>query len=206
MRFARDTGVNINHLKYPDKVVNEVCDYYSVHGIVKTKKRFPKIKVRSIVERYYGDRPKRQIRWTEDQLIEAVKMAGLVNYKAQAKIFNRPNSGAGSIKSLWVKVFSGANSEINGLKHETAKWLVDIKRCPVVVIKPLNPRIRKRDLKRNQIYKLYLWCDMENHLNPLIPDYFRSAIKTMAEFQRKIFGVSLPQQKIRHLINRNAHL
>lgn len=123
IRWARDAKVSLDSLSYKPELVRSVCLFYELHGKVKTQKTFPNVKVRSIVERYKQFRP-RQIRWKNDQLIEAVKMAGLVSPKAQAKYFNRPNAHTGSIQSLWMKKFGHGQSQMNGLVHLYAKGLI----------------------------------------------------------------------------------
>lgn len=180
-RWARTHNVDINSLKYKPAVVRDVCEYYAKHGMVKTKKKFPKVTVRSIVERYMRslDLPKRQMRWTSQQLVELAQMAGLVGLEKQAAHFSRPNAYKGSIRSVWSKRFGHGAININGLSKQIAKAYV-LDSCPYYATSffPIKqgPRI------------VALWIDVETHLREDVPDHLRKAISAMARFQRWLHG------------------
>ena len=94
-RSCRDIKFNY-HNKYkanPGKV-KELCEFYEKNGRVKTQEKYPDWSVRSVVERYKLFTP-RQRRWENSEIIEAIKMGGLVSFENQAKYFNRPNDNAG---------------------------------------------------------------------------------------------------------------
>jgi transcriptional regulator with XRE-family HTH domain len=91
IRWARDHKVSLDSLSLKPDVVKKVCAYYERHGRKRTEKKFPNVRVRSIVERYKLFKP-RQIKWTDKQIIEAARMAGLISPGAQAKYFNRPRA------------------------------------------------------------------------------------------------------------------
>lgn len=185
--------------KNQPKLVEQVFRYYEKHGKVETAKKFPGVRVRSIVERpnYYGITfNSRQTRWTDDQLIELAKMAGVISLTAQAKWFNRPGANKGSIVSVWNKRFSFCSGSINGMARCQAKHFVS-KRCPM--IKTKFWRSRRQDRERDGRI-LYLWVDMEKHLLPECPDFVKQAIKTMAEFQRWMFSVKDVRGKILRMI------
>ena len=177
------------HVANPDRV-KQVCQFYEEHGREATQKAFPEIKVRSIVERYKLYDP-RQVRWTDEQIILAAKYAGILSYDQQAEIFNRPNAHAGSIKSLWMKRFRMAGGSINGMSEFMARTLVTDK-CPFVQTRFWETRRGDKSFSR----KLYLWVDMEKHLLPDVPDFIRSAIESMADFQRWLFESNNPRNKI----------
>lgn len=196
VRFYAHNG----KFKERPQLVKQVIDYYFMHGSNATEKAFPNIKVRSIIERpqYYGFKKEyRQKRWTDNELIEAVKMAGIISQEAQAKWFNRPNAHKGSIRSLWMKRFAHGGSTIHGMSNYLAKHLVT-KKCPCLVTKYWAQRRNGNEFAR----KLYLWVDMEKHLRDDVPEFIRSAIKTLAEFQRWIFKSTNPRQKIIQLLKR----
>jgi len=159
-------------------LVQSVLRYYEAHGRPKTEKKFPHIKVRSIIERanYYGFKLKpRQTRWTVDQIKLAVQMAAAgVPYEKQAKIFNRPNANAGSIRSFWVKRRAGASS--GNYLHGMPKWIAR------EFLKPGFPTHKVGHL--NLVY----WCEMSPWLLPETPDFLRDAIEALADFQQWIFG------------------
>ena len=194
MRWAHYNSVNVNALAYKPEVVEAVCAYYEKHGKEATQKRFPNVRVRSIVERHKDYRP-RQIRWTNKQIIEAAKMAGVVSFEGQAKFFNRPNANAGSIKYLWHKRFKFGMQTIHGMSAHLAKDLVT-KDCPYVASRFWRTK------RKGQVFgrKLYLWVDMENYLRPEVPDFIREGVETLAEFQRWLFKSEHPKRNVVKLI------
>lgn len=180
-RWAKQNGVNINALKYPDHVVQEVCEYYAKHGKHKTQERFPNVRLRSIVERYLQQ--PRQVRWTPAQLIRLAQMAGLVSYERQAIYFNRPNAHVGSIKSAWMKIFKSAGGSINGLSRWIARQYVTAA-CPFY---ETDYWVTDRG-EAAQRRSIAFWIDVAEHLRPDVPDHLASAIQTMATFQKWLHG------------------
>jgi len=80
-RFYKANKIKSNSLKYDPKLVKEVCAYYQKYGKVKTREKYTKVVIRSIVESYYaklGLQP-RQKKWTSEEYIEVMRMAGLVS-------------------------------------------------------------------------------------------------------------------------------
>lgn len=193
-RWARDHG-NIrlsyfNRWHANPRLTMQVCAYYAKHGKIKTAKRFPNVKVRSIVERYFkGLRLEpRQIRWTASQLIELAQMAGLVSFKRQARHFNRPNAREGSIKSAWQKKFGHGGGSINGLSHWLAKDYVRPS-CPFFETDYWATRRDNAQFSR----KIALWVDVERSLKPDVPEHLRDAISALAKFQRWLHGRNVRQ-------------
>lgn len=198
-RWAYYNNVNINALRYPKTIVEQVCEYYAKHGKIKTQKKFPDIKVRSIVEKYAKGKSPRQRRWTDQQVIQLARMAGLVSMPAQARYFNRPYANAGSIKSAWVKKFKSGGGCINGISLHKAR----------LFIKPSAPVVETgfwvtRDLNRKHnpefCRKLILWVDAEKHLRPDCPHWFKDAAFALAKFQRWLHGLDNPRPKILKMI------
>jgi hypothetical protein len=192
-RWAKQNGVNINAHKYRPATIRTVCAFYEKHGLVKTKEAFPDISVRSIIERHKLFKA-RQTRWTNEQIIEAVKMSGLVSPNAQAKFFNRPNAYNGSIKALWTKRFGFLGGSINGMTHWNARELVDSS------AQYLKPKGEGRRGEPTLHRWLILWVDLENCLRPDIPDFIRQAIHTMADFQRCLWKSDNPKPLILKMI------
>jgi AcrR family transcriptional regulator len=185
--------------KYKNRpeLVESVLAYYAKHGKNETIKRFPDVKVKCIVDRpeYYGhSKPKRQIRWTDKQILEAARMAGLVSLKGQARYFNRPNADVGSIQSLWTKRFQMGSSNVNGMVHWYAKELVNHR---ARYIQPLG--LSRAD-KLVKFRRVILWVDMEKCLKANVPSFIREAVKTMADFQRWLHGSDNPRAKILRMI------
>lgn len=200
MRFARDRGLSLATTKGSRKYIirpellKRVCNFYETHGRAETEKNFPDVNVRSIVERYKLYRP-RQVRWTENQLIEVSKMGGIIPFKDQAKFFRRPNAFAGSIKSVWIKRFGFSGGAIHGLSAYMAKELVKPD-CPHVKTRFWNQRQYSKQFGR----KLYLWVDIEKHLKGDVPKFIREGIGAMADFQRWLFQSKDPKKEIVRMI------
>jgi len=201
MRWARQhPEINFNAHKYPDEVVKKVCSYHEKHGKVKTQKKYPNVKVRSIVERYLknlGHGP-RQIPWTDKQLMMLVKMAGLVSMKKQAEYFNRPNARLGSIRAAWVKKFGHGGGSINGLSWYVARHYTDYY-CPVLQTRFWNQR--KERIKGlplvEQSRMLVLWVDLEKHMRDDIPEHIKAGIRALARFQRWLHGKNVRKNIVR---------
>lgn len=179
------------------ELVKKVLNYYFKHGKPKTVERFPEINVKAVVDRpeYYGIRRiYRQIRWTDAQLIDAAKMAGLVSLKGQAKFFNRPRAFEGSIQSLWNKRFGYRGGSLNGMVHWYAKELVNSN------ARYLRPVGTSREGKHVEFRRLILWVDMEKNLKPDAPQFMQDAIKSMADFQRWLWKSDNPKPLIMKMI------
>lgn len=180
------------HKNNPEMVKKIFC-YYEKHGKVKTQEKFPDIKVRSVIERYKLFSP-RQIRWTDKEYIEAVKMAGLVSFKSQWIYFKRPLAYEGSIKSFWMKKFGFGSGKVNGLATHRGKNFVSDKCKP---IKTMSGYTRN---KKEFSKSVYLWVDIEKHLNPSTNKDFKKAIKSLAKFQRWLWQSENPKPKILKMI------
>lgn len=178
-------------LKNNPKLVKQVLDYYSAHGWHETEKRFPRLRIKSIIHRadYYGFKLKpRQVRWTGAQIVEAAKMAGLVSPAQQAKIFNRPRAHAGSIKSLWSKRFKLAPTDIHGMANWKATHIVTA-HCPRLKLRHAN---------------ICLWCDMEKHMRHGVPKFIADGIRTMAQFQRWLYSSNQPKREMLKYLRANG--
>lgn len=176
--------------------VAKVLNHYWKHGMPATKKKFNGISVKSIVDRpeYYGHRRVyRQRRWTETQKIELVRMSGLVSHGSQARYFDRPKAAGGSIKSAWVKVFGVAPGRINGMSFDIAKHIA----------KRSTPYVRPNGWSSGVDSHQWtvLWVDLEDNLMEGVPEYIKEAVKTMADFQRWIWGCKNPKAKIMKMID-----
>lgn len=168
-------------------LVRQVNKYYETHTLDETAKAFelkPK-QVDHIVNRYKQHAPK-QLRWTDQQIIEATRMAGLVSLKNQAKYFNRPRANVGSIKSLWAKRFESRAAAVNGMAHWQAKHLV------IVKARYLQARPRA--------HRVILWVDMEKCLKSEVPKFIEDAIRIMADFQRWLWKSNNPKPLILKMI------
>lgn len=210
--ICKDLGISLASLKrafrgtrfpqpyaYSEETVNKVCAYYEKYGKNRTEKKFPDVKLRSIVERNYDKFSPRQVRWTGKQIIELAKMAGLISYTAQAKYFNRPRANEVSIWSYWVKKGKLPSGNLNGMSLNKSKHLVE-KNCPVVKCKLLKRRDSKAPLGSYSERNITLWVDMENHLKPGLPKFLKDGIKAMAKYQKWLFKSERPKIKILNMI------
>ena len=188
------------HKQNPERT-RAVILFYFKHGKVATEEKFPDVNVKAIVDRpeYYGvKRTYRQIRWKESELLESVKMAGLVSFRAQANYFKRPRANAGSIKSLWTKNHKQKWSEINGMPHNRARRLVRFHGTSGKYIKTAGTN---REGGHGYFgRKVMLWVDLEKSLRPELPDFIKDGVKAMADFQRWIWNSDNPAPLIRKMI------
>lgn len=200
-RLGRELDLSFSAKPYSTNplLVAQVTAHYARHGRPATEKRFPNINVRSIVERY-PHRP-RQTRWTDDQIVQAARMAGLVSAKRQAELFNRPNAHEGSIKALWMKRFGAGGAHIHGFSKHAARAL----------LRPGFPTVKTQFWAMRHwanacafTRELVLWCDMEEWLLPGTPDFLRDAVRTMADFQRWLFKTESPRRAILALLRKAA--
>lgn len=190
------------HNKYvlnPD-LVKRVCKYYEKHGRPKTQKRFPEISVRSIVERYKWFNP-RCIRWTDKEIVELAKMAGLVRMDHQAEYFKRPRANAGSIQSAWMKKFGVCGGSINGMSEFMAREIVTEK-CPRLKTEFYQAR------RKGQFYyrSLCLWVDMEKNIKKQAPKFITDAVKQMAAFQRWLHNTKNPKPSILKMMKERGEI
>jgi hypothetical protein len=184
--------------KHNPELVKKILDYYQTHTRAETVKKFNKngVKARSIVDypQHYGFKPNlKQIRWTTKQIIEAVKMHGLVSRAAQAKYFNRPGAGPRSIHEMFCRQFD-LTLGLNGLAGWNAKYIALDKS------KFITPMGNSRDEKPVKHLNLYLWVDLENNLNPGVADSIKEGIKSMADFQRWLWNSKNPKPLIMKMI------
>lgn len=188
------------HKMNPERT-REVILYYFKYGKLATVKKYPEVNVKAIVDRpeYYGiKRQYRKTRWTESELLESVKMAGLVSLPAQAKHFNRPGANAGSIKALWVKRHKSAWAQVNGMVHSKARRLIKFHGTTYKYIKVVGTN-RDGDIGRFG-RRIMLWVDLEKSLKPELPDFIREGVKAMADFQRWLWSSEDPSPLIRKMI------
>ncbi len=184
-----------NYCQANPNLVRQVNAFYEKHGNKRTAEQFgirPK-QVEYMVYRYKLYKP-RQIRWTEKQILELARMAGLISPTGQAKFFKRPNAYEGSIKSVWMKKFKIGGGSVNGMVHWYAKELVNHK----------ARYIRTKGLSREGIpvpfRRIILWVDMEKCLKKNVPIFIKDAIVSMAEFQRWLHGKSDTRNRILRMI------
>lgn len=199
-RFGRDLGLSFRREMYTPELRAEVIAHYEQHGGPATEEAFPNVRVRSIVERNAYE--PRQIRWTDAQIVEAARMAGLVSMKRQAKLFNRPNADVGSIKSLWMKRFGMSGGQLHGLSNWMAKEILE-PGYPVLQTEFWQTRVPgRRTGKRG----LVLWCTMGPYLSPGLPKFMYDAVETMARFQRWLFWSQQPEKVIAKMLAQSRPL
>ena len=199
-RWGRENNVSMNAFAYKSAVIKKVLAYYEKHGKTKTQEKFPEVSVRSIVERHYGEFSPRTIRWTDQQVIDLARFAGIIKMEDQARYFGRPNAHKGSIESAWMKKFGFGQGVIHGLAEFKAKLFVK-KRCPFIETPFRYTRQRRKKQRVEFTRILYLWVDMEKHLRSDCPGFVAEAIQAMADFQRWLFGTKYVRRKILKMID-----
>lgn len=187
-RYLTEQGLRSNARDYPPDVVQTVCATYAALGKRKTQDLFPDVVVRCIVERYREYAP-RQIRWTGEQQLEAVRMAGLVSHTAQARYFGRPNAFEGSIKSFWAKTMGCPPKDVHGLGF-TVAWQLATAGTPATLV---------TQAAQSCPHAVVLWLDLVPHLRPGVAPEVRQMVEVLARFQAWVFG-SIDTAVIRHMI------
>lgn len=180
-RFLREMQLSSNSQQYPESVVTAVCEAYERYGRKEAARLFPHVKIRSIIERYKQYAP-RQVRWTDAQLIEAARMAGLVSPHAQARYFGRPFAYDGSIRVLWAKRFRCEPRYVNGLDAHRV-W---------PLVRPGTPAVLVLQADAGGVHAKVLWLEMVRHLRPTIDPMIREVLEALAVFQRWLHGTSAP--------------
>jgi hypothetical protein len=190
-RYVREHQLYGRSDVYPPEVVAAVLAAYTAApkgaGKRRVQELFPDVNVRAIVERHHHD--KRQIRWTDAQIHEAARMAGLVSANAQARWFGRPNASGGSLKALWDKRFHCPPGDIGGLGIHLA-WRLALPGCPALLV--------RRQEAGLPIAKV-LWLDLADWLRPDVAPWIVSAVQALARFQRWLHG-GATREAIAHMI------
>jgi len=177
-RGVRFAFHNLHHLN-PDRT-KEICAFYEKNGRRQTEKKYPGIRVRSVVESYKLFSP-RTVKWKSEEILQAARMAGIVSMKEQAVFFNRPNANAGSIRSLWVKrmKFKGNLYAMHGLTQNKASYICEPS-VPFYSVK-VGPQHSKYK------YKIAFWQDVAEHLKPGIPASWKQAIDALVRYEKKLY-------------------
>jgi len=175
-------------LKYNDQDIKKVFDYFRSHSRNETQKKFPELRVKTILEHHKEHKGYiKQRRFTSEEQISCLKFAGLLNFDQISKILNRPNAHAGSIKKFFI--CRGISSKtINGLFKNKALFITDD--CPFVEVKTYRGG------------RLCLWVDIERHLKKDVDDSIKYAIYTLAAFQRWLWGDDV-KEKIIKILGKN---
>lgn len=199
-RFAKEQGFTYRIPRYSKDTIEKVVSYYVQHGKIKTEKKFPNVRIRSIVERYIHE--PRQAPWKTSELIDLVKMGGIVSMSSQAQYFNRPNAFRGSIQAAWSKKFKCSGGHINGLSFSVGKHFVR-PICPVVQTEFWR---QNSDRKKGGSWSrtLILWVDMERHLKDDVPEHIKDGIKALARFQRWLHGKNV-HKKVEEMLERESY-
>lgn len=179
-RWASVSKISLNAHRYKPSVVKKVTEFYIQHGKHATAKKFPDIRVRSIIERYLAGIKPRKKPLQDDVFIKIAKMAGLVSFNTQARIIDRSNFNSGGVRAAWSKRMNSSGHSLNGLYRQVAMRYVKGS-CPFY-----NPFVH--DYNRRAQLQISLWIDMENHLRDDLPNHIVDLFKVMAKFQRWLHG------------------
>lgn len=178
-RWIWENGYASKHWNaYPPEIIEAVCAAYAALGKVRTQALFPDVRVQSITDRYYT-LPPRQTRWTGEQLIEAIRMAGLVSATAQAHWFGRPNAYDGSIGSLWHKHLRCSPRDLHGLAAGSS-WALVTSGCPATLV----AADRRAPGPRSKV----LWLDLATWLRAEVDAETRGMVGVMAAWQAWLLG------------------
>lgn len=186
-RAGNALGLSFAIKVYSEELVRELLEYYKTHTRAETQKKYPGVRVRSIVERTPLKEYYKQVRFTDEQAFLILRMGGLVRKKVIAKYLDRPNAYEGSIKSFFVKRGLTAKT-INGLYKNKAHYIAP--GCPSIEVNFYND------------CKICLYVDMAKHLRPRLDKPVIDAINTMAHFQTWLWGGGNVKAKIKYWIKK----
>lgn len=169
-RFAKTRpDINWNAHAYKEKDIEKVIDYYLCHTLEETKKKFPGIAVRSIIDRYC--KRKKVLKWSDEDIVNLYRWTGLCQWDAIAKKLGR-NPYAVRKRRRFTK------GRLNSLPFNTAKHYVK-KGCPFYHV--------RLESKAAGTW-ICPWIIMEKYLKDDIPDWIRDSIVALAKFQRWLHG------------------
>lgn len=175
-----------NRFSNNPELVKEVVIYFEENGIKKTKERFPDISVRSIIEHYPRNKA-RQKKWTDEEIIQAIKFGPFVSLKDQFLFFKRPRAFEGSIRSLWSKRIKGTRSRIHGL--------------PSYIVKEfLNLEAKPHPTKLESVKELYTWETLKKNIKKDAPDFLKETINAGYKFHLWLYGEN-PNNEITRIYN-----
>lgn len=169
-RFARDSKVNFNAHKYDKKTVQKVCDYYINHTLDQTRKKFPSISVRSIIDRYISE--VKCYKWSDKEYLSLVRYSGLVPWSYIAVKLGRQKNAA---RRKYRRVLAG---RVNCLPHNITKYFVR-EGCPFFYI--------RLDLHSTGLW-MCPWFIINKFKKRNLPKHIKQAIKAMAKFQIWLHG------------------
>jgi len=173
-RYARTKqDVNWNGHKYDHETINKVAEYYLTHSLAETQKKYPHVRVRSIVERYTQNLKCKQ--WYKNEMSKLLRMVGLLPRSVIAKHIGRPPNV--SVKKK-LRLMGFQETGINTLNYALAKHFVK-PNCPFF-------SIRVGETGASRWY--CLWVDAYKYLKPGLAPWITSAIQSLAKFQIWMHG------------------
>ena len=213
-------NVNSKIMNKPDLII-EVIDYYKEHSIKETENKFkeklPDGGVYSVLSSYYwkrnselnnrwiseerrelinlvGNKYKRKIHsWTTREMLELMKMKDIISYKGQIKFF-KDRLGIESINTRGGLNITSLNLKkgLNGVNigYYNKKW--------TPFIKDEAPSITNNLSSKHG--KFVLWVDIEKNLVDDCPQEIVDSVKSLAKFQRSLFGVKDVRGKVLRMI------
>lgn len=187
-RIAKGSGYEFTFAKarpfgkYSKELTEEVISFFEEHGISETKKKYPDVRVRSIIERYPRKKP-RQRNWKDEEIIQAIKFGPFVSNENQYKFFKRPGAYQGSIKALWAKKIKGTKLRTHGLPFYIASKIIDGKKAVLHKTAFKNPK------------HICTWQTLKENLKDDCPAVFKVAIEAGYEFHVWLYGEN-PNEEI----------
>ena len=178
--------------KYNSKIVNDVLDYYKIHGKLKTKEKYNDVKFRSIVEKYGYKKNLRFIPWKFEEILLSVRLSGLFNCNDIAKYINRGAKHASITTTIYRNMFNLKVKnirKINGLSRKEAIFYV-YDNCPCL------------KTTYTTFNEIFLYCDMEKHLKKNLNKNLIKHIKLCAKIQKWLWSSNEPKNEILKLYNK----
>ena len=196
-RFCRDKKLSCKKIIYSKEVVQKVLKFYETHNKHETQFQFPNVRVRSIIE--HTPHKLKCSKWTQKELIEIIKMAGLVSFKSQSLFLKKKTWK--TVDAFIRKRNYGRFSLLNGLPKEKARYFCPASYKNRSYYEILCPSIKVKTLNESKMNKeIFLWCDIINHLKPNCPNAFKQITEAMVKFQCWIWENNNPKELILKMI------
>lgn len=202
-RFRRKCGIAKPITRLSRTQREQLVEVYYTQGPQAAQERWPTVCVGSVARRHGKGRSCHHI-WTQDQLIEAAKMAGLVSMEQQAIWFRRTKQlKASSITNFWAKKFGYQGGAVHGLCRHQAQVIAG-PRCPMWPAAAWTPTGSVYASSSRPRRWIALWVDLKEHIKPDAPPFVRDAICAMAEFQTWLFSGKSVKDAVTQLLLRDS--
>ncbi len=199
-RWARHMGVSTKNLTVRPVSTRQLLAQIHLHGLDAIRAKYAEVMdVDDTLHAHHE--AKKKAPWSDDQIVDAVRMGPFVPFAVQAQILSRRGRGEASIDNLWWRVLRTQPSNVHGLSLAESR-LVCSPGTPRVHLPVLRSRRSPKRYTRKCSSSLVLWSDAVGHLRPSVPKFLWEAIQAMAMFQGWLYHPDPPREAIIALMTR----